>query len=258
MLVISSMLGIAETDYRLFRDASASVAAAIDSPGGGSQELIERVDESTAFMVAYLRDLIAERKRSPRDDLLSALIRAESDEGKLDEQELIATCILLIVAGHETTVNLISNGALTLMRHPEQWQELVADRSLARSTAEEVLRYEAPVQMTIRTVGEPLEFAGYELPAGSLVTTVLASANRDPAAYADPDRFDIRREPGRTMSFGMGIHFCLGAPLARLEGEIAFDTLAREFPGLSLATETPRWRPGFVFHGLQDLPVKLG
>jgi len=258
MLVISSMLGIAETDYRLFRDASASVAAAIDSPGGGSQELIERVDESTAFMVAYLRDLIAERKRSPRDDLLSALIRAKSDEGKLDEQELIATCILLIVAGHETTVNLIGNGALTLMRHPEQWQELVADRSLARSTAEEVLRYEAPVQMTIRTASEPMEFAGYELPAGSLVTTVLASANRDPAAYADPDRFDIRREPGRTMSFGMGIHFCLGAPLARLEGEIAFDTLAREFPGLSLATETPRWRPGFVFHGLQDLPVKLG
>jgi cytochrome P450 len=258
MLVIAGMLGIDESDYRLFRDASASVAAAIDGPGEGLQELIDKVDESTAFMAGYLRDLIAERKRSPRDDLLTSLIRAESEEGRLNEQELIATCILLIVAGHETTVNLIGNGMLTLMRHPDQWRDLVADRSLARSTAEEALRFEPPVQLTGRVAREPLELAGYELPAGSWVTTVLAAANRDPAAWPDPDRFDIRRTAGRTMSFGMGIHFCLGAPLARLEGEIAFAALAREFPGLSLVNETPRWRPGVVFHGLHELPVNPG
>jgi cytochrome P450 len=257
MLVIAGMLGIGESDYRLFRDASASVAAAIDGPGEGLESLISRVDEATAFMSAYLRDLIAERKRAPRDDLLTSLIRAESEEGKLNEQELIATCILLIVAGHETTVNLIGNGVLTLMRHRDQWHELVADSSLARSTVEEVLRYEPPVQITARVALEPVTLAGYDLQPGSEVTTVLASANRDPAAYPDPERFDIHRPTGRHVSFGMGIHFCLGAPLARLEGEIAFAALAREFPWISLVNETPRWRPGVVFHGLHDLPVNL-
>jgi cytochrome P450 len=258
MLVIAGMLGIGESDYRLFRDASASVAAAIDGPGEGLESLISRVDEATAFMSAYLRDLIAERKRAPRDDLLTSLIRAESEEGKLNEQELIATCILLIVAGHETTVNLIGNGVLTLMRHRDQWHELVADSSLARSTVEEVLRYEPPVQITARVALEPVTLAGYDLQPGSEVTTVLASANRDPAAYPDPERFDIHRPTGRHVSFGMGIHFCLGAPLARMEGEIAFATLARELPELSLVSESPRWRPGVVFHGLHDLPVRLG
>lgn len=258
MLVIAGMLGIAETDYRLFRDAAAAVAAAIDGPSQELQPLIDQVDDATAFMVTYLRELIAERKRSPRDDLLTSLIRAESEEGKLNEEELISTCILLIVAGHETTVNLIGNGVLTLMRHRDQWHDLVANPTLARLTAEEALRFEPPVQWTGRTALEPITIAGHTLPAGSSVSSVLASANRDPAAYADPDRFDIRRDTGRTMSFGMGIHFCLGAPLARLEGEIAFASLAAAFPELSLVNETPRWRPGIVFHGLHELPVNLG
>ena len=258
MLVISRMLGIDEGDYRLFRDAAATVAAAIDGPSEALQPLIDRVDESTRFMSAYLRDLIAQRKQDPGDDLLTSLIRAESEDGKLTEQELIATCILLIVAGHETTVNLIGNGTLTLMRHRDQWESLVADRSLARSTAEEALRFEPPVQLTSRIASEPMEIAGYAIEPGTGVTTVLASANRDPAAFPDPDRFDIRRAAGRTMSFGMGIHFCLGAPLARLEGEIAFATLTREFPDLSLVSDDVTWRPGVVFHGLESLPVRLG
>jgi cytochrome P450 len=143
------------------------------------------------------------------------------------------------------------------MRHRDQWRQLVSDPTRARVTAEEVLRYEPPVQLTARVVLEPVKLAGYDLPAGSNVTTVLASANRDPAAYPDPERFDIHRATGRHMSFGMGIHFCLGAPLARMEGEIAFATLAREFSGMSLVNETPRWRPGVVFHGLHELPVNL-
>ncbi len=255
MLVISRMLGIDESDYRLFRDAAAAVAAAIDGPSEGLQPLIDRVDDATRFMSDYLRDLIADRKRNPRDDLLTSLIRAENEEGKLSEPELISTCILLIVAGHETTVNLIGNGTLTLMRHRDQWEALVADRFLARSTAEEALRFEPPVQLTGRIANEAMAIAGFEIDAGTGVTTVLAAANRDPAAFADPDRFDIRRDIGRTMSFGMGIHFCLGAPLARLEGEIAFSMLAREFPELQLMNERPSWRPGIVFHGLESLPV---
>jgi cytochrome P450 len=257
MLVIAGMIGIPQEDFRLFRRVAGDIAAAIDVPSEGLQEFVARVDQSTAELIAYLRDLIAERRADPRDDLLTSMIQAEATEGRLNERELIATCILLIVAGHETTVNLIGNGVLAFMRNRDQWQALVDDPSLARNAAEEALRYDAPVQFTSRVVKEQLEMGGVTFQPGDWVNMMLGSANRDETVFADPDRFDIRRDVGRIASFGMGIHFCLGAPLARLEGEIAFRSLSQAFPTMTLATSAVRWRPGAVFHGLQELPLRL-
>ncbi len=258
MLVIAGLIGIPQEDFRLFRSVAGDIAAAIDVPTEGLQAFIARVDQSTAELIGYLRDLIAQRRANPQDDLLTSMIQAESAEGKLNERELIATCMLLIVAGHETTVNLIGNGTLAFMRNRDQWQALVDDPSLARSAVEEALRYDAPVQFTSRLVKEEAGYGGVTLHPGEWVSMMIGSANRDETVFPDPDRFDIRRDHGRNMSFGMGIHFCLGAPLARMEGEIAFASLAQAFPEMTLATDTVRWRPGAVFHGLQELPLRLG
>ncbi|MBA2469638.1 MAG: cytochrome P450 [Chloroflexia bacterium] len=258
MLVIAEMLGIPREDFRKFRSLAGDIAAAIDFPVDGLGEFLARVDQSTKELAGYLRWLIATRRTEPRDDLLSLLIHAEADEGRLSEEELVATCILLLVAGHETTVNLIGNGTLALMRHPDQWRALVAEPGLARNAAEELLRYDAPVQLTARHALEPVEIGGVEIDKGTHVSFVLGSANRDESVFEQADRLDIRRDVGRIMSFGMGIHFCLGAPLARMEGEIAFATLARQFPKLSLVSDKVHWRPGAVFHGLSELPLSLG
>ncbi len=257
MLVIAEMLGIPTEDFRKFRSLAGDIAAAIDFPVDGLEAFLARVDQSTKELSAYLRWLIARRHDESRDDLLSQLIRAEADEGRLNEQELVATCILLLVAGHETTVNLIGNGTLALLRHPDQWRTLVAEPGLARNAAEELLRYDAPVQVTTRVALEPVEIRDSGVDEGAWVTFMLGSANRDGTVFDRADQLDIRRDVGRIMSFGMGIHFCLGAPLARMEGEIAFATLAREFPRLHLASDTVHWRPGAVFHGLQELPLRL-
>lgn len=258
MLVIAEMLGIPREDFRKFRSLAGDIAAAIDFPVAGLEAFLARVDQSTKELSGYLRWLISTRRTEPRDDLLSQLIHAEADEGRLNEEELVATCILLLVAGHETTVNLIGNGTLALLRHPDQWRALVANPGLARNAAEELLRFDAPVQLTARYALEPLEIGGVGIDEGTHVTFVLGSANRDETVFERADQLDIRRDVGRIMSFGMGIHFCLGAPLARMEGEIAFAALARELPGLGLVSNPVRWRPGAVFHGLQELPLSLG
>ena len=257
MLVIAEMLGIPTEDFRKFRSLAGDIAAAIDFPVDGLEAFLARVDQSTRELSDYLRWLIARRRTESRDDLLSQLIHAEADEGRLNEQELVATCILLLVAGHETTVNLIGNGTLALLRHPDQWRALVAEPGLARNAAEELLRYDAPVQLTTRVALEPVEIGGKGVDEGAWVTFMLGSANRDETVFERASQLDIRRDVGRIMSFGMGIHFCLGAPLARMEGEIAFATLAREFPRLQLVSDSVRWRPGAVFHGLQELPLRL-
>jgi cytochrome P450 len=257
VLVIAGILGIPEEDFRRFRDWAAVIAAAIDLPVTGLAEFVQRADQTSSDLVEYLGWVVAQRRAEPRDDLISSMIAANEAEPKISEQELISTLILLLVAGHETTVNLIGNGTLALLRHPEQWRALVDDPSLARNATEEVLRFDSPVQMTTRLAFEDLEIAGTPIRRGTEVFFVLGSANRDPRAFPHADRLDIRRDVGRIMSFGMGIHFCLGAPLARLEGEIAFRTLAREAPGLRLATEEPRWRAGLVLRGLQELPVEI-
>jgi cytochrome P450 len=258
VLVIAGILGVPEDDFQRFRDWAAVIAAAIDLPVTGLAEFVKRADQTSSELVEYLAWIVAERRKNPQDDLISSLIAAETAEGKINEKELIATCILLLVAGHETTVNLIGNGTLALLQHPDQWRALVDDPSLARNATEELLRYDSPVQMTTRLALDDLEIVGTPVSRGTEVFFVLGSANRDPRAFEEPDRLDIRRKVGRIMSFGMGIHFCLGAPLARLEGEIAFQALAREASGLRLASVRPAWRAGLILRGLQELPVTIG
>ncbi len=258
-LVIASILGIPTEDFRRFRRWAGDIAAAIDFPLEGLEEFVARVDHTTQELSDYLRWIFAQRKANPRDDLISRLIHADSDGGQLDEAQVIGTCILLLVAGHETTVNLIGNGTLALLRNPEQWQKLVDHPGLARMATEELLRFDSPVQMTTRVAYEAVELTdGVVIPPATALHYILGSANRDASAFTDPDILDITRDTGRIMSFGMGIHFCLGAPLARLEGEIAFATLARGLPDLELPTDRPCWRPGAVLHGLRDLPVRFG
>ena len=257
-LVIAQILGIPEEDFQKFRRWAGDIAAAIDFQLEGLEELQARVDQTTHELAEYLRWVFSLRKAEPQDDLISRLIAADENGKQLDEDEVIGTCILLLVAGHETTVNLIGNGTLALMRHRDQWEALTTDPGLARNAVEELLRYDSPVQMTTRLAFEPIELGdGIVIPPASQVIFVLGAANRDPAAFPDPDRLDLARKVDRVMSFGMGIHFCLGSPLARLEGEIAFRTLATGAPGMTWAADAPVWRPGAILHGLHDLPVSF-
>lgn len=251
IMVISEMLGIPQEDFPRFREWSLVIAAAIDIPPARIENFAVHADRSATELVAYLARIVEERRARPRADLISSLIHAETTEGRITTEELISTCILLLVAGHETTVNLITNGTLALLSHPDQWRRLVARPDLARNATEELLRFDSPVQMTDRVAHD-------DIPRGTNVQLVLGSANRDPRQFAYPDRLDIQRDVGRIMSFGQGIHFCVGAALARLEGEIAFGTLARRASDLRLVSETQRWRPGLALRGLEELPVTTG
>jgi len=257
VLVIAGILGIPEDDFPRFRDWAAVVAAAIDLPVSGLASFVERADQTMSDLADYFRWIVRERREHPQDDLISTLIAVETDEGRIDEDEMIATLILLLVAGHETTVNLLGNGLLALLQHPDQWQALVDEPSLSGNATEELLRYDSPVQMTTRFAMENMEMAGVPVRRGTEILYVLGSANRDPRAFDTPERLDIRRNVGRIMSFGVGIHFCLGSPLARLEGEVAFRALAERVPGLRLATGEPSWRAGLILRGLQELPVEV-
>ena len=204
----------------------------------------------------YFRGLIAERRAAPQqDDMLSALIAAEEAGDKLNNDELLATCILLLVAGHETTVNLIGNGTLALLRHPEQLRRLREQPGMIGTAVEELLRYDGPVQRTARIPSEDVKIGGQVIPKGEMVMPFLGAADRDPTQFPDPDRLDIGRTDNRHIAFGMGIHFCLGAPLARMEGQIAINTLVQRMPKLALATDKPEFRQSLTLRGLQTLPV---
>ncbi len=207
------------------------------------------------YRAAYIRDMIAERRKNPQDDLISALVASEAEGDKLSEEEMVAMCILLLFAGHETTVNLIGNGTLALLRHPHQWEKLKANPSLVKSATEELLRYDSPVQMTARWVMQDTEFAGFEIKRGQQLSTMLGAANRDPARFTNPGELDITRDPNPHIAFAAGIHYCIGAPLARMEGQIAFSALARRLPNLKLVKENPTYRNTYVLRGLAELPV---
>jgi cytochrome P450 len=204
----------------------------------------------------FLR-LAAERRREPRDDVISLLATAEQD-GRLAARDLVATCGLLLVAGFETTVNLIGNGLAALQRGRGQWEAMVADPGRAEAVVEEALRFDPPVQVTVRMTREDLELDGVQLAQGTVLVLMLAAANRDPVAYTQPDRFDPDRsgEPEH-LAFSSGIHYCLGAPLARLEGAIAFRTLAERWPDLTVLPGGRR-RPGTTIRGFATLPVQPG
>jgi cytochrome P450 len=250
--VICELLGVGG-DTERFRPWSNAIGKAMDID---FPDVIRAASVASQEMIEYFSPIIAERRRSPGDDLLSELIAAEDDGDRLTRDEVISNLILLLFAGHETTVNLIGNGTLALMRNRDQWDKLCADPSLARHAVEELLRYDSPVQLTSRNAAEDIEIKDKTIKAGQHVIFVLGSANHDPAVFNEPDRLDIERTDVRHMSFGGGIHFCVGAPLARLEGEIAFESLARECPDLELIDDEPHWRETMVLHGLTALPVR--
>jgi cytochrome P450 len=218
-------------------------------------EVYNRASAAAVALTDYLREIIAHRRRQPQDDLLSALITAEEGEGRLSEEELYATCALLLIAGHETTINLIGNGLLALLCHPDQLNRLRQEPELIRTAVEELLRYDSPVQMTSRIAFEDMEIRGQKIRAGQEVAFMLGAANHDSERFANPHQLDLSREPNPHLSFGNGIHYCLGAPLARLEGQIALNTLLRRLPGLALVTKTPEYRDNYILRGLRSLPV---
>jgi cytochrome P450 len=205
-------------------------------------------------------NLLVDKRSSPGDDLLSALADVRDDSDRLSEDELVSMVFLMLIAGHETTVNLIGNGAHLLLTHPDQLARLQAEPSLLPGAVEEFLRFASPVQTsTYRITTEPVEYGGVEIPAGEPVLISLLSANRDDKVFTDADRMDVARREAGHIAFGYGIHFCLGAALARLEGRIAIGALLDRFPDLRLAVpaEDLEWRPGILIRGLVHLPVRL-
>ncbi len=252
--VIAEMLGVPHKDRALFREWSQALAAAIDFTN--SDEPLLRANRATVALRAYFERLIAQKNAAPDDDILSAMVRAEQDGARLSLDEVIATCGLLLFAGHETTVNLIGNGTLALLRNPGQLERMRANPELLPNAVEEILRYDSPVQATTRTTSEDIQLGGDLLPAGQEVTLVIGAANRDPRAFAQPDAFDIARASIRHLSFGSGIHYCVGAPLARMEGEIGLATLFERLPALRLTEMAPEWHGVMVFRGLKQLHVR--
>ena len=253
--VIAEMLGVPAGDRHKFHRWSKAMVSA--DPFGWRRFLV--VPHVWAFL-RYIRRLIRAKRAVPGDDLLTALVRAEEAGNRMSEDELVAMTFLLLVAGHETTVNLIGNGVLALLEHPDQLARLRADLSLVRPAVEELLRYGSPLETaTERFAREDVTIAGVTIPRGALVYAALASANRDGRQFPDPDRLDITREPNRHLSFGLGPHFCLGAPLARLEGQVAIAALLRRAAEFRAAVPPGalRWRRGLVLRGVESLPVTV-
>lgn len=252
--VIMEMLGLPLEERDQFKkwsdDFTAVLGVVRRDPG-----LMEQARQSMVEFTDYMGDLQEQRRQHPQDDLLDALFTVEEEGNKLSHEELVANSILLLAAGHETTTNLIGNGLLALLRYPDQMQKLKDDPSLITSAVEELLRYDNPVQIVWRVAVENLEIGGKQIRQGQVVNLLIGAANRDPAQFPDPDRLDFSRPENRHAGFGFGIHFCLGAPLARLEGEIALNTVLRRLPHLRLETEALEWQESPTFRGVKALPV---
>lgn len=251
IIVIMELLGIPVEERDQFRQWTRSILFS-----GQQQEMMF----AGMSLINYLNEIFDERRAHPKDDLISSLLQVEEDGSKLSQQEMISMIFLLLVAGHETTVNLIASGTMTLLRNPAQKDKLAKDPSLIRSAVEEMLRYESPVENTLnRWAVEDIEIGGKTIPRGDIVLATVLGANRDPSVFTDPDTFDITREPNKHIAFGNGIHFCLGAPLARMEGAIAINALLRAMPNLELAVAPGqlRWNEQAILHGLTGLPVRF-
>jgi cytochrome P450 PksS len=254
--MIAELLGVPTEDRHAFhRGTNAIISAA------ASSWHMMKAMPSAWWLIRYVRKIIRLRRADPQADLVSALSQAEEAGDALNEDELMAMVFLLLAAGHETTVNLVGNGVLALLENPDQMDKLRSDPALIKPAVEELLRYTSPVEMaTERYACEDVTIAGETLPRGEMVYAVIASANRDFHQFADADTLNITREPNKHLAFGLGPHFCLGAPLARLEGQIAINALLRRFPDLRLAAPpaVPRWRRGLLLRGLESLPVVFG
>ncbi|MDX6313175.1 MAG: hypothetical protein QOF44_2639 [Streptomyces sp.] len=253
--VIAEMLGIPLADRHLLRPWSADIVGMFEL--NPTEDTARRAVQASLDFSAYLRGLIAERRTEPGEDLISALIAAHDEADRLSEQEMISTCVLLLNAGHEATVNTTGNGWWALFRNPGQLEALrAAPDALLPSAVEELMRYDTPLQMFERWVLDDIEIGGTVIPRGSEVALLFGSANRDPARFDQPDELRLARPDNPHVTFGAGIHFCLGAPLARIELAASFGSLLRRAPGLQLVSE-PEWSPGYVIRGLKSLPVTL-
>ena len=280
VMVIAELLGLPTNDRARFKGWSDDLFAILGTVRH-SPQLMERAAQSLTEMTEYMTELSLRRREQPRDDLLSVLLSVVDEDEQLEcphphhvqtqgrlaherhaavqltQDELVANINILLSTGHETTTHLIGNGILALLQHPDQMQKLRAQPAMVASAIEEIMRYENPVQITYRSATEDAEIGGKQMHKGNLVNSILGSANRDPERYTDPDRFDITRNEGRHLNFGLGIHFCIGASLVRLEAEIAFNTILRRFPKLQLETESLDWQEHPVFRGLKALPVSF-
>lgn len=256
--IICELLGVPEADHELFSEFSRWLVRGLDPA-----LVITDPEEAAAIERArdgfhdYFTDLIARRRTEPGDDLLTQLIRAEEDGDKLTHEELLATCTLLLVAGHETTANLIANGVIALLRNPGELAALRADPSLVEGAVEEVLRYDPPVQLTTRIVREATRIGSVDVPADAVLMMLIAAANRDPAEFANPDTFDIRRTPNRHLAFAAGAHFCLGAGLARLEASIALSAFATRLRDPELDEASLTYRPHVNLRGPDHVLVRF-
>lgn len=253
VIVIAELLGFPAADYPRIKQWSDELAAALSlNPSGGQQA---RANEAWTEIRGYFDQVVYQSKGKSSNTLLSRLLQTECEPEGLNREEIFSNCVLLLSAGHETTTNLIGNGMLALLRNRDQWETLVGEPALIDSAVEELLRYDSPVQWTSRLSGEAIELGGQTIPPGQIVLGALGSANRDPAKFSDPDRLDIRRTENKHLAFGSGIHFCLGAVLARMEMQIVLQEMSTRLPRMKLVTKRFKWHKGLTFRGVKSLRV---
>jgi cytochrome P450 len=253
--VIAELLGVPPADWPLLRPWSNAIVKMYEYAVSAEQRAA--AEDAAREFVEYLRALVAQRRVAPADDLVSSLIAETDAEGaRLTEDELVTTCTLLLNAGHEATVNVVGNGMTALLKHPDQLAALRDDPALVPVAVEELIRYDSPLQLFERTATADTEIGGVHVESGTKIAALLGAANRDPAVFVEPDRLDVTRADNPHLGFGAGIHFCVGAPLARVELQASLATLLRRFPSLALA-DVPQRRPEFVIRGVRSLPVTV-
>ncbi len=254
--VLADLMNVPERDFPLLRDCVRSLGGSID-PAASANDPGAGVRDTIASAKRYFSELAAERRKHPGEDLVSLLVAAQERGEVVSDDEVACNAIFTLVAGHETTMNMLANGTLALLRNPAAAERLRCNPALIDSAVDEVLRYDSPAQVTFRTATEPIEVAGRTVPVGEHLVVIMGAANRDPERFSDPDRFDIARPDNNHLAFAGGIHRCIGEPLAKLEGRIAFETLLRRMPKIKLAGSGYRWRRTMVLRGLERLPVSF-
>ncbi|MBC7810249.1 MAG: cytochrome P450 [Burkholderiales bacterium] len=252
--VIAEMLGVPAEDHQLFKHWTDDIVAFMGTARAQPDDA-QRALNGVRGLSEYVRGVIAEHRQHPRETLISGLMSTDENGGQLSEDEIVGVCSGLFIAGHETTTNLIGNGMLALLRNRDQLEKLRDNPILIGGAVEELLRYDSPVQRSWGVALDDMEIGGKRIRAGELVLKMLGAANRDPEQFPDPDTLDIERGDNRHIAFGYGFHFCLGAPLARIEGQIAINTLLRRLPNIRLAAPDVEWHPNIAFRGLKSLPV---
>jgi cytochrome P450 len=256
-VIIAEMLGAPPEDRDRFKAWSDDIMTLVFGAEGVAGRR-ERAQDGLLQLAEYLNDLVRQFRADPAENLITTLVHAKENDDSLTDEEIVATCTLLLFGGHETTTNLIGNGTLALLRNPDQLADLVANPSLLPMAIEELLRYDGPSKMEVRRAAADIELRGRTIREGDHVYLVQSSANRDGNEFDDPDQLDLRRESNRHLGFGFGLHYCLGASVARLEGSIAIDQVIRCLPNLRTAAEPEHWHPTLISRGMESLPVEFG